>query len=82
MPGKLPGMVRWRARLFAVLARNAQRAAAFLGLPPNPRGGARHADGGVRLSAQEVSAWFLHIFNVQGRRFNYLPCEGSGSVPT
>ena len=30
-----PGMARWRARLFAVLARNAQRATAFFGLPPN-----------------------------------------------
>ena len=33
--GKKPGMSRWRARLFAVLARNAQRATAFFGLPPN-----------------------------------------------
>ena len=35
VPGKTPGMARWRARLFAVLARNAQRATAFFGLPPN-----------------------------------------------
>jgi KUP system potassium uptake protein len=33
--GKTPGMARWRARLFALLARNAQRATAFFGLPPN-----------------------------------------------
>jgi KUP system potassium uptake protein len=33
--GKTPGMARWRARLFAVLSRNAQRATAFFGLPPN-----------------------------------------------
>jgi KUP system potassium uptake protein len=32
---KKGGMARWRARLFAVLARNAQRATAFFGLPPN-----------------------------------------------
>ena len=32
---KTPGMARWRAVLFAVLARNAQRATAFFGLPPN-----------------------------------------------
>ncbi len=35
VPGKTPGMARWRARLFAVLSRNAQRATAFFGLPPN-----------------------------------------------
>jgi KUP system potassium uptake protein len=29
------GMARWRASLFAVLARNSQRATAFFGLPPN-----------------------------------------------
>ncbi len=28
-------MARWRAWLFALLARNAQRATAFFGLPPN-----------------------------------------------
>jgi KUP system potassium uptake protein len=28
-------MARWRAKLFSVLARNAQRATAFFGLPPN-----------------------------------------------
>jgi len=33
--GKNPGMARWRAWLFALLARNAQRATAFFGLPPN-----------------------------------------------
>jgi KUP system potassium uptake protein len=33
--GSAPGMARWRARLFALLARNAQRATAFFGLPPN-----------------------------------------------
>ena len=33
--GKTPGMARWRAWLFAALARNAQRATAFFGLPPN-----------------------------------------------
>jgi KUP system potassium uptake protein len=35
VPGKKPGMARWRARLFALLARNAQRATAFFTLPPN-----------------------------------------------
>ena len=35
VPGKHPGMARWRAKLFSVLARNAQRATAFFGLPPN-----------------------------------------------
>jgi KUP system potassium uptake protein len=35
MPGKSPGMARWRARLFALMARNAQRATAFFDLPPN-----------------------------------------------
>lgn len=29
------GMARWRARLFALMARNAQRATTFFGLPPN-----------------------------------------------
>jgi KUP system potassium uptake protein len=33
--GTAPGMARWRARLFALLARNSQRATAFFGLPPN-----------------------------------------------
>jgi len=33
--GKMPGMARWRALLFAVMARNAQRATTFFGLPPN-----------------------------------------------
>jgi KUP system potassium uptake protein len=33
--GKAPGMARWRSVLFAVLARNAQRATAFFSLPPN-----------------------------------------------
>lgn len=33
--GMSPGMARWRAVLFAVLARNSQRATAFFGLPPN-----------------------------------------------
>jgi KUP system potassium uptake protein len=35
VPGKVPGMARWRARLFALMARNAQRATAFFGVPPN-----------------------------------------------
>ncbi len=35
LPGKTPGMPRWRARLFALLARNAQRTTAFFSLPPN-----------------------------------------------
>jgi len=35
VPGTTPGMARWRAILFSVLARNAQRATAFFGLPPN-----------------------------------------------
>ncbi len=35
VPGKNPGMARWRAGLFSILARNAQRATAFFGLPPN-----------------------------------------------
>jgi KUP system potassium uptake protein len=35
LQGKSPGMARWRARLFALMARNAQRATAFFGLPPN-----------------------------------------------
>ena len=30
-----PGMAIWRDRLFALMARNAQRATAFFGLPPN-----------------------------------------------
>ena len=33
--GSRPIMSRWRSRLFAYLARNAQTAAAFFGLPPN-----------------------------------------------
>ena len=35
VPGKRPIMSRWRSRLFAFLARNAQTAAAFFGLPAN-----------------------------------------------
>jgi KUP system potassium uptake protein len=35
IPTHLPGMMIWRERLFAVMARNAQRATAFFNLPPN-----------------------------------------------
>jgi KUP system potassium uptake protein len=35
VPAKKGGIARWRARLFAFLARNSQRATAFFGLPPN-----------------------------------------------
>ncbi len=35
LTGTRPGMARWRAHLFAVLARNSQRATAFFCLPPN-----------------------------------------------
>ena len=33
--GGLPGMPRWRKKLFALMARNAQSATAFFQLPPN-----------------------------------------------
>ena len=33
--GALPGMPRWRKKLFALMARNAQSATAFFQLPPN-----------------------------------------------
>jgi KUP system potassium uptake protein len=32
---KLPGMMLWREKLFAFLARNAARATAFYGIPPD-----------------------------------------------
>lgn len=35
LPSRKPGMALWRERLFAFLARNAQPATAFFGLPPN-----------------------------------------------
>ena len=34
-PTPVGRMARWRQRLFIVMARNAQSAAAFFGLPPN-----------------------------------------------
>ena len=34
LPTRRPGMALWRERLFAFLARNAQPATAFFGIPP------------------------------------------------
>ena len=35
VPTRLPGMMLWRDRLFAFLARNAQRATAYFAIPSN-----------------------------------------------